>query len=345
MFIDKIFLIYLISILIKNNIIPFYIYIMSIITGKTSIVFNHPSKEVGLPPYYYRCRDCDTNLNGNTPADQYQKLKLIQNTVRVQGSLYTANLGPLSAYKRPTSATYGVCWNQMSDRPVPSVQRATVPTGYNTSMNRRHTSVTSSKPGSQTPGGKGCDIKHNSYDRYLNRLKGKGPLRRGVIPPTFGAPIPFNPAFPIYGGKTVKTNIISSCDCPIGTPAKNLQQDERIYNNPLYYPDPSNNYYVYSVGSLVYAQPEGKTFVSKGTITVITPTPPTSSSIYTVIFADSSLIEKTGGYTYNELIPYFNCDCSTEVKAYGSTISSLVADRYNLSCYLPISSLLGSGVL
>ena len=125
---------------------------MSIITGKTSLVFNEPNKLVGLPPYYYRYRDCDTNLNGNSPADQYQKLKLIQNTVRVQGSLYTSNLGPLNAYKRPISdrnaGFYGVCWNQMSDRPVPSVQRATVPTGYNTSMNRRHTSVTSSKPGS-----------------------------------------------------------------------------------------------------------------------------------------------------------------------------------------------------
>ena len=320
---------------------------MSIITGKTSIVFNCPSKLVGLPPQYYRCRDCDTNLNGNSPADQYQKLKLIQNTVRVQGSLYTANLGPLSAYKKPVSDwkthQYGVCWNQMSDRPVPSVQRATVPTGYNTSMNRRHTSVTSSKPGSQTPGGKGCDIKHNSYDRYLNRLKGKGPLRRGVIPKTFGAPIPFNPAFPIYGGKTVKTNIVSGCDCPIGTPASYFNQDINAYNNPNYQPDPSNNYYVYTVGSLVYAQPFGKTFVSKGTI--ISPINPTTPTTYNVTFADPTLIQKTGGYTYNELIPYFNCDCSTEVKVYGSTISSLVADRYNLSCYLPIDSLLGSGVL
>jgi hypothetical protein len=318
---------------------------MSIIIGKTSIVYNDPNKLVGLPPYYYRCRDCDTNLNGNTPADQYQKLKLIQNTVRVQGSLYTANLGPLSAYKKPVSdwrtLQYGVCWNQMSDRPVPSVQRATVPTGYNTSMNRRHTSVTSSKPGSQTPGGKGCDIKHNSYDRYLNRLKGKGPLRRGVIPPAFGAPIPFNPAFPIYGGKTVKTNIVSSCDCPIGTPAQNLTQDIRIYKNPLYYPDPSSNYYVYSVGSVVYAQPSGKTFVSKGTITSII----SSSTPYQVTFADTTLTQKSGGYTYNELIPYFNCDCSSEVKLYGTSISSIVQDRYSLSCYLPDSLFLGSAVL
>ena len=255
--------------------------------GKTSIVYNNPNKLLGLPPYYYRLRSCDTNLTSNTPANQYQRLKLIQNTVRVYSSIYTSNLGPLNAYKQPTAATYGVCWNQMSDRPVPSVQRATVPTGYNTSMNRRHTSVTSSKPGSQTPGGKGCDIKHNSYDRYLNRLKGKGPLRRGVIPPTFGAPIPFNPAFPIYGGKTVKTNIVSGCDCPIGTPVQNLNQDIHIYKNPLYYPDPSNNYYYYNVGSLVYAKYSTNVFYSKGTITAITPPtppPPTPSSTYTVTF-------------------------------------------------------------
>ena len=331
---------------------------MSIITGKTSLVFNEPNKLVGLPPYYYRYRDCDTNLNGNSPADQYQKLKLIQNTVRVQGSLYTANLGPLTAYKQPVNdpskGLYGVCWNQMSDRPVPSVQRATIPTGYNTSMNRRHTSVTSSKPGSQTPGGKGCDIKHNSYDRYLNRLKGKGPLRRGVIPKTFGAPIPFNPAFPIYGGKTVKTNIVSGCDCPIGTPAQNLQQDISVYYNPLYYPDPSNNYYYYSVGSLVYAKYSTNNFYSKGTITAITPStpiPPPPSSTYTVTFviinASTGVSETVSqsGYTYSELTPYFNCDCSSEVKLYGTSISSLVEDRYNLICYLPGDSLLGSAVL
>jgi hypothetical protein len=320
---------------------------MSIITGKTSIVFNNPNKLVGLPPYYYRYRNCDTNLNGNTPADQYQKLKLIQNTVRVQGSLYTANLGPLSAYKKPISdpqaQLYGVCWNQMSDRPVPSVQRATVPTGYNSSMNRRHTSVTSSKPGSQTPGGKGCDIKHNSYDRYLNRLKGKGPLRRGVIPPTFGAPIPFNPAFPIYGGKTVKTNIVSGCDCPIGTPMQNFSQDERVYNDPNWQPGPTNSYYVYSVGSLVYARPEGKPFVSKGTITYINTT--TTPTTYNVTFADINLKEKTGGYTYNELIPYFNCDCNSDIEIinYGKQLGINV-DQYNIDLSVITNSLLGTYV-
>lgn len=214
--------------------------------SKTSIVFNYPWKCVGLPPFYHRWRVCNTNLTGNTPADQYQKLKLIQNTVRVAASLYTANLGPLTAYTRPITdpsvGLYGVCWNQMSDRPVPSVQRASVPTGYNNSLNRRHSSVTSSKPGSQTPGGAGCDIKHNSYDRYLNRLKGKGPLRRGVIPRGFGAPIPFNPAFPVYGGKTTKTNIVTGCNCLSTDPTwTQADQSAQIYNDPLWYPYPSGN--------------------------------------------------------------------------------------------------------
>lgn len=210
----------------------------------TSLVYNCSyAKQLGLPPFYYRRRLCNTNLTGSTPAEQYQRLKLIQNTIRIRSSLYTANLGPLNAYKTPISNTnnklYGVCWNQMSDRPVPSIQKATIPTGFASSMNRKHTSATSSKPGCQTPGGVGCDIKHNSYDRYLNRLKGKGPMRRGVVPPDFGKPIPpipFNRAFPVYGGKTMKTNIVNGYSCD-----PNPTQDILIYNNPLWQPYPSAN--------------------------------------------------------------------------------------------------------
>jgi len=194
--------------------------------SETSLVHNENAKAFGLPVFYYRWRSCNpnfpnrtkTNVGGFTQADQYQKLKLIENTNRIYASLYISNLGPLTAYKKPiikpNEGLYDVCWNQMSDRPIPSIQKATVPTGTNLStINRRHTSVTSSKPGCQTPGGIGCDIKHNSYDRYLNRLKGKGPLKRGIIPPYFGVPIPFNQAYPIYGGKTLKTNIVSGCVC------------------------------------------------------------------------------------------------------------------------------------
>jgi hypothetical protein len=304
---------------------------MSFCDQKTAIVYNIQNKQFGLPPFYYRYRNCDTNLNGNTPANQYQKLKLIQNTVRVQGSLYTSNLAPLSAYQRPTSLTYGVCWNQMSDRPFPSIQRASIPTGYNTSLNGRHTSVTSSRPGCQTPGGVGCDIKHNSYDRYLNRLKGKGPLRRGIVPPTFGLPIPFNPAFPIYGGKTLKTNIISGCDCP---PEQTLNQDISIYNNPLWQPDPSGNC-GFNVGDYVYAIETGTDYYSRAVILSI------DNNIYTIQFDDGNLQTATR----SELLYYFPCNCdldnSTKLNVTGS---SSLKSATGLDCYLELNSLLGKPV-
>lgn len=268
----------------------------------TSLVYNSPySKQLGLPKFYYRTRSCNTKLTGFTPAEQYQRLKIIQNTVRVYGSLYTSNLGSLTAYKKPITDPdnylYGVCWNQMSDRPIPSVQKATVPTGYATSMNQRKTSVTSSRPGCQTPGGVGCDIKHNSYDRYLNRLKGKGPLRRGIIPNEFGKPIQFNPAFPIYGGKTTKTNIVNNCDCPIET--SNTEQNLRIFNNPLWYPYPVVKF---NVGNYVYAIKNNTDYYSKATITDI------NGDIYTIIFHDGTIQEVEN--VNNNLLIYFPCNCS-----------------------------------
>jgi len=298
---------------------------------KTALIYNNPNKLFGLNPFYYRWRVCDTNLNGNTPADQYQKLKLIQNTVRVPSSLYTSNLGPLNAYQKPSAATHGVCWNQMSDRPVPSVQKATVPTGFNNSLNTRHSSVTSSKPGGQTPGGIGCDIKHNSYDRYLNRLKGKGPLRRGVIPANFGTPLPFNPAFPIYGGKTTKTNIVSGCDCPIGSPASKLKQDIQIYNYPLWQPDPLGSC-GFNVGDYVYAMQTGNDFYTRALVLSVT------GDVYTIEFDNGEKQTATG----NELLVYFPCNCSS---SYTPKTSSLyiknIKSSVNIVCTIPTSLLSG----
>ena len=57
--------------------------------------------------------------------------------------------------------------------------------------------------------GAGVDIKHNSYDRYLARLKGKKPLRQQAVPSAFAKnEIPFNRADPVYGGKMFKLGII-----------------------------------------------------------------------------------------------------------------------------------------
>lgn len=301
------------------------------ICSKTAIVFNDPSKIIGLQPYYYRWRVCNTNLTGNTPADQYQKLKLIQNTVRVYSSLYTSNLGSLSAYKQPindrSKGFYGVCWNQMSDRPVPSVQRASIPTGFYNSLNGRHSSVTSSKPGSQTPGGVGCDIKHNSYDRYLNRLKGKGPLKRGVIPPTFGVPLPFNPAFPVYGGKTVKTNIVSGCNTVAACTMSNDKQNEQIYNNPIWYPDPSGNC-TFKAGDYVYAIRTGTNYYSRAIIITVN-----GDGTYEIQFDNGALQE----VKFDELQRYFPCDCNKLTFNTNAVILNALAN--GPECIFPLESL------
>jgi hypothetical protein len=247
-------------------------------------------------PFYYRLRSCDTNLTSNTPASQYQRLKIIQNTVRVASSLYTMNLGALNAYTQPTSDTYNVCWNQMSDRPVPSIQKTYVPTKGSTvgSNSTKHT-VTGPRPGAQSPGGIGCDIKHNSYDRYLNRLKGKAPLRRGVIPPDFGAPIPFNRALPIYGGKTTKTSIVSNCNCPITSKS----DDSKIYNDPLFYPEP-NISCIFKVGDYVYAIENNSSYYVRALIIS-----EISTNYFSVQFDDLTIEDKM----CDELKIYYPCEC------------------------------------
>jgi hypothetical protein len=147
-----------------------------------------------------RGRWCDTNLTSNTPAVKMQIQKIIQNVVRVQSSLYTMNVGALNAYRNPY-----VTWNSMSDRGQASVQKTYVPGGGGQlGGNSTRSAITRCRPGALSPGGVGCDIKHNSYDRYLNRLKGRGPLRRGV-----DAKTP-----PISGGKVVNFSIVSRCICP-----------------------------------------------------------------------------------------------------------------------------------
>jgi hypothetical protein len=156
----------------------------------------------------YRKRGAYNNMTSSDPATQYYNQKLIQNTVRVNSSLYTMNLGALNVYQKPV-VEGGVNWNQMSDRSVPHVQQFR--SGSNSSSVWRKTG-----PGALSPGGAGVDVKHNSYERYLNRIKGKSNVRRGKIPADFGNTLtPFNRAAPVYGGKTFKTGIVAGCNCPV----------------------------------------------------------------------------------------------------------------------------------
>jgi hypothetical protein len=225
------------------------------ITEATAIIYNDANQGACCNylqspdlPTLYRCRNCDTNLTSNTPEAQYQRQKIIQNTVRVASSLYTMNLGSLSGYQNANYDTeYGVCWNQMSDRIHPHVQKNVTASGSSYGGNSTKRSLLRLRPGAMSPGGEGVDIKHNSYDRRLNRLKGQSILRRGSVPKNFGDPIVFNPAFPVYGGKTIKTNIVAGCDCSV-LPLLNAEEKLNIY------PYPDNIYnvqYFYSIGQKV----------------------------------------------------------------------------------------------
>ena len=129
-------------------------------------------------------------------------------------------------------------------------------------------------------------------------MKGKAPLRRGIIPPNFGDPIPFNRAFPVYGGKITKTSIVNNCNCPI----QDKTDDSRIYNNPLYYPEINITCTdVFKIGDYVYTTEGSSTYYVRALITEYNET----TLEYTVLFDDETYEFKT----CSELRIYFPCDC------------------------------------
>jgi hypothetical protein len=261
------------------------------------------------------CRGCEQNLSSNNPASQYQRQKIIQKTVRIASSLYTMNLAGLSGYQKPLSsyqlveqtetpyiAPPNVYWNQMSDRAKPANQ--VVKTGSGSTYHgssTRHT-IVRNRPGAMSPGGIGVDIKHNSYDRYLNKIKGKAPLRRGIIPLSYGDPVSFNRAYPVYGGKVVKPAIINGCDCPDIT--NNSVGDNIIYGSE------SNAIqdkilsvtYKFNVGDFVRAKKyTNDTNLYKAQIINI------QDIVYTIKFTDDDSIVETS--TFN-LYMYVDCNCT-----------------------------------
>ena len=126
--------------------------------------------------------------------------KRIENTVRVPSSEYTMNKSALNVYTPPKSQFAYVNWNQMSDRAVPGVTKSIVPSHGNSTR----TSLTRMRPGSTSAPGKGVDMKHGSYDRYLARLKGKSVLRTSPNP---------NNAQVVNNAKSIKWGIAYSESC------------------------------------------------------------------------------------------------------------------------------------
>ena len=160
------------------------------------------------------CRLCRKNNYSHSEIIN-QNQKIIQNVVRVKSSLYTMNLAGLNVYQSPlesyqlitqNGSSYivppGSNWNQMSDRAKPSNQLIKTGSYGSNSLKR---SKLSNKPGSMSPGGLGVDIKHNSYERYLNRLKGKGLLKKGIVQISDGQKM--------TGGKKSRLAIVNNCNC------------------------------------------------------------------------------------------------------------------------------------
>lgn len=111
------------------------------------------------------------NNNWNT-LDQIQRQ--IQHTVRITPSEYIMNKATSTT---DLSCTYG---NWLSDRS----QRH----GMSTITHTRNCSSTKHSRSALRPGVssaptkiKGVDVKHFSYQRYLNRIKGLGPLKPSTI--------------------------------------------------------------------------------------------------------------------------------------------------------------------
>lgn len=252
-----------------------------------------------VPFFYYRLRRCTTT---SSPAVQYATQKQIQNTVRVQTSLYTGTKASLASYNNGQPGL----WNNMSDRTHKHVQKAVVASGgqYTTSSTKH--SLTRLRPGAMSPGGAGCDIKHGSYDRRLNRLKGRSILRAAAVPSNYGE-TPVAPT--VRGNKTLATGIVAGCNCP-STGAD--EPTPTLFPNDVY--DVS---YQYAVNQHVYAKRRDDNNLYAEAYIIALPSP----GYATVLFVSDGAVQADTPLV--ELLPWFACDCSTEPDY--STLADLLA--------------------
>ena len=145
-------------------------------------------------------RYCSCYLNCHATGDIVTiRQKRIWNTVRVPSTLYMGDLNALTVYEKPSVTYNNVNWNQMSDRAEPSIVKRNVPSRGNSTKG----SVTRNRPGSMSAPGAGVDVKHGSYARYLDKLKGKRTARTQNN----------TNLTPLKGNKTKKYGIVRSGSC------------------------------------------------------------------------------------------------------------------------------------
>jgi hypothetical protein len=121
-----------------------------------------------LPGRLTTCGSCSDLTAARAEVAQ----KRIQRTVRTAASDYALSLVPQHVYDPALLAAGAgaIPWNQASDRAVAGVVARNVPSR---GTNSARSSITRARPGACSAPGKGVDIKHGSYDRYLAKLKGR----------------------------------------------------------------------------------------------------------------------------------------------------------------------------
>ena len=140
------------------------------------------------------CRSCLNLANPVITADQNQRR--IWRQVRVPASQYLLNLGAFTSSAQRVANGTNTNWNTMSDR----VLAASQPPLHPTHGNSLRTTLTSDRPGAGSPGGKGVDVKHDSYARYLNKKKAA----------TLKTQTQQVATTPLYGNKTRMTGLLAN---------------------------------------------------------------------------------------------------------------------------------------
>lgn len=121
--------------------------------------------------------------------------KKILHQARQSSSLYTMNLKAFNVVKNQKETL----WNPQSDRNLPAIVKRHVPTRGSSVKS----SITRARPGSLSAKGSGVDIKHGSYARYLEKLKGKTLSSKNT-------PVSNSPK---YGNKTRSQTLIFNSEC------------------------------------------------------------------------------------------------------------------------------------
>jgi hypothetical protein len=208
----------------------------------------------------------------------------------------------------------------MSDRLIPHSQKEAVAGGSFYHSSSTKTTITRCSPNAGCPGGAGVDIKHNSYARRLNQLKAKGPARLGVVPANFGSPIPFNCTTPIYGGKTMKTSIVSNnkCLCP---ESSNVSPLYNIFTKPIFLGSVCS----LPIGSIVYVENPDNSGYSQAVIKSIISKGNFKVSINTGEFAGQTLNVGCNNLLLYNPSPTGKCDLGlttpTMNSLYGNTLN------------------------